>query len=167
MNFTAKIAASAGILSVSTPPSDNVIPDTKTTKSIVDSLYALISGRTTEPRDWETWKTLHVPGARITPIENSEDGSRIARTMTPDEFIDSRSRFFLQQDFFEWETEREERTYGRLAHVWSSYEAAHEPGGRIIRKGVNSIQLFNDGERWWILAVAWDAVEALEAVASS
>jgi hypothetical protein len=82
--------------------------------------------------------------------------------MTPDEFAASRSLFFEQQDFFEWETAREERRYGRLAHVWSSYEASHEPRGRVIRKGVNSIQLWNDGTRWWILSVAWDAVEALD-----
>jgi len=26
---------------------------------------------------------------------------------------------------------------------------------------VNSIQLWNDGARWWILSVLWDAVAAL------
>ena len=133
-----------------------------TVDSIIDTMYELISGRTTTPRDWETWKSLHVAGARLIPIENTPDGSRIARVMTPDEFAVSRSRFFEQHDFFEWETAREERHYGQLAHVWSSYEAAHEPRGRIIRKGANSIQLWNDGKRWWILSVAWDAVEALE-----
>jgi len=29
---------------------------------------------------------------------------------------------------------------------------------------VNSIQLWDDGTRFWILSVAWDAVEALNAV---
>ena len=124
-------------------------------------MYELISGRTTEPRDWDAVKDLYAPGARLIPIENGPDGSRIARVMTPDEFAASRSLFFAQQDFFEWETAREVRRYGQLAHVWSTYEASHERGGRIIRKGVNSIQLWNDGTRWWILSVAWDAVEAL------
>ena len=81
--------------------------------------------------------------------------------MTPDDFIASRTPFFSQNDFFEWETKREERRYGQLLHVWSSYEAAHEPGGNLIRRGVNSIQLYNDGARWWILTVAWDTVEAI------
>ena len=133
-----------------------------TVESTVARMYALISGRTTEPRDWAAVKELYAPGARLIPIENGPDGTRIARVMTADEFAASRSLFFAQQDFFEWETAREERLYGQLAHVWSSYEASHEPGGRLIRKGVNSIQLWNDGTRWWILSVAWDAVEALD-----
>jgi hypothetical protein len=137
-------------------------PDFESAESIIRTMYALISGRTSEPRDWARWRELNAPGARMIPIEKASDGSRIARVMSPDEFIESRSQFFLKEDFFEWETDREERRYGELAHVWSTYEAAHEPGGPIIRKGVNSIQLWNDGTRWWILSVAWDAVEALE-----
>jgi hypothetical protein len=84
--------------------------------------------------------------------------------MTPDEFIASRSVFFAKEDFYEWETSREEFRCGQLVHVWSNYSAAREPGGALIRKGVNSIQLWDDGTRYWILSVAWDAVEALKAV---
>jgi hypothetical protein len=139
-----------------------VTRDTDTVESIIRRNYELISGLKSEARDWETWKKLHAPGARLIPIEKGDDGERIARVMTPDEFIESRSRILSQMDFYEWETEREERVYGRLAQVWSTYVAAPKPGGEIIRKGVNSIQLWNDGTRWWILSVAWDAVEALE-----
>jgi hypothetical protein len=136
--------------------------ETQGIESIVAAMYALISGRTSEARDWKRWRELNAPGARMIAIEKASDGSRVARVMSPDEFIESRSQFFLKEDFFEWETDREERRYGELVHVWSSYEAAHSPGGPTIRKGVNSIQLWNDGTRWWILTVAWDAVEALE-----
>lgn len=139
--------------------------DTATPETIIHAAYALISGRAAETRDWGRWRALHAPGARLIPIEISDEGARVARVMTPDEFIVSRSEFFSQHDFFEWETDREELRYGSLVHVWSRYEAAHEPGGRAIRRGVNSIQLWHDGERWWILSVAWDAVEALEQAA--
>ena len=81
--------------------------------------------------------------------------------MSPDEYIESRAPFFAKTSFYEIETDREETQLGRLAHVWSRYVAMHEPGGEIIRRGANSIQLWNDGARWWILSVAWDAVEAL------
>lgn len=138
--------------------------DAASSKSIVDINYALISGRAGEPRDWDRWKTLHAPGARLIPIEVAEDGSRVPRVMTPDEYIASRSPWFQREDFFEWETAREEFRCGQLVHVWSSYEAAREPNGKLIRKGVNSIQLWDDGKRFWILSVAWDSVEALRAV---
>lgn len=132
-----------------------------TPEAIIRAAYAFLSGRASEPRDWNGWRALHAAGARLIPIETGNDGERIARVLTPDEYIASRSPFFAANDFFEWETDREERIYGSLAQVWSTYAAAHEPGGKPIRKGVNSIQLWHDGQRWWILSVAWDAVEAL------
>ena len=130
--------------------------------SIVEKMYAVISGRTTDERDWDALRTLYAPGARLIPIEKNPDGSSIARVMTVEEFITSRSAFFRQHDFYEWETAREERRYGRLVQLWSTYEAAAEPGGAPIRKGVNSIQLWHDDKRWWILTCAWDAIEALD-----
>jgi hypothetical protein len=135
--------------------------DTSTPEAIIRADYALISGRASEPRDWDRMRTLYAPGARMIPIEAGGDGTIAPRVMTLDEYIASRSPLLSQIDFFEWETSRQEVRHGRLAHVWSSYEAAHEPQGHPIRKGVNSIQLWNDGTRWWILSIAWDAVEAL------
>ena len=134
--------------------------ETESTQSIIDAAYRLISGKKGEPRDWDTWRTLHDAGARLIPIEG-EGETRVARVLTPDEFITTRSAIFDKIDFFEWETDRREERYGRLAQVWSSYLAASEPGGAPIRRGINSFQLWNDGKRWWILSVAWDAVEAL------
>ncbi|HEX6574329.1 MAG TPA: hypothetical protein VF042_05100 [Gemmatimonadaceae bacterium] len=130
----------------------------KTTKGIIDLNYALISGKPEEERDWKTWRSLHAPGARLIPIEGE---SRIARVMSPDEWIASRTPLLRKMSFYEYETDREELQYGRLAQVWSRYIATSEPGGEPIRRGANSIQLWNDGTRWWILSVAWDAVEAL------
>ena len=135
--------------------------DVSTTTSIVLASYALLSGRAGERRDWDRFRALYAPGARLIPIEAREDGTRAPRPMTPDEFITSRTPFFDKTDFFEWETGREELRYGTLAHVWSSYEAGHELNGPRIRKGTNSFQLWHDGSRWWILSVSWDAVEAL------
>ena len=137
--------------------------DASSSESIVHAVYALISGRANEPRDWNRWKALHAPGARLIPIEDPGGGRGKPNVMTPDEFIASRSPLFAKENFYEWETAREEIRYGQLVHVWSSYEAAREPNGTLTRKGVNSIQLWDDGTRYWILSVAWDAVEALNA----
>ncbi len=135
--------------------------DAATTESTIRTSYELLSGKAHEPRDWDRWRALHAPGARLIPIETGPQGGRTARVMTPDEFIASRTPFLSQNDFYEWETERQELRYGTLVHVWSSYEAAHERGGPLIRKGVNSIQLWDDGMRWWILSISWDTVEAI------
>lgn len=143
-------------------PSDALPEDVASIESIVATDYALISGRADEPRDWDRMRTLFAPGARLIPIERNKNGEVIANVVTLDEFAESRTQLLAAGDFYEWETAREERREGRMAHVWSSYQAARTLGGEPIRRGVNSIQLWNDGSRWWILSIAWDAISATD-----
>jgi len=50
--------------------------------------------------------------------------------------------------------------FGTVAHVWSTYASNREPGGDVFSRGINSIQLFNDGKRWWITSWIFDSVRA-------
>ena len=43
-----------------------------------------------------------------------------------------------------------------MAQVFSTYECYHNlEEERPFMRGINSIQLLNDGERWWIVNVFW------------
>ena len=33
---------------------------------------------------------------------------------------------------------------------------AHPDDAEILKRGVNLIQLYNDGSRWWVTSVLWD-----------
>jgi hypothetical protein len=134
--------------------------DVASPEAIVAAVYEVLSGRAGETRDWDRWRPLYAPNARLIPIERGSDGALIPRALSPEEYIESRTPFLAAGDFYEWETAREELRSGSVAHVWSLYEAARTPGGEAIRRGANSIQLWNDGSRWWILSVVWDAVNA-------
>lgn len=134
--------------------------DVATLESIVLAVYDVISGEAGAERDWARLKSLYAPGARLIPFEASADGRPVPNSMTLDEFIESRAPLFASESFFEWETERREDRSGSMAHVWSGYEVARTLHGPPIRCGVNSIQLWHDGTRWWILSVTWDAVAA-------
>ena len=134
--------------------------DVSSPEAIVKAVYEVLSGRADEARDWNRWRPLHAPNARLIPIERDGDGKAAPHAMAPEEYILSRTPFLAAGDFYEWETGREELRSGSVAHVWSVYEAARTPGGEPIRSGANSIQLWNDGSRWWILSVVWDAVNA-------
>jgi len=134
--------------------------DVASPEAIVNAVYEVLSGRAGEARDWDRWRPLYAPSARLIPIEEDSDGASIPRLLSPEEYIESRTPFLGAGDFYEWETGREELRSGSIAHVWSLYEAARTPGGEPIRRGANSIQLWNDGLRWWILSVVWDAVNA-------
>ena len=62
----------------------------------------------------------------------------------------------LQQGFYETEIARRTEQFGRIAHVWSTYESRHDADDPApFMRGINSFQLFNDGKRWWILSVYW------------
>jgi hypothetical protein len=62
----------------------------------------------------------------------------------------------LQQGFYEQEIARRTEQFGRIAHVWSTYESRYELSDpETFMRGINSFQLFNDGKRWWILSVYW------------
>jgi hypothetical protein len=134
--------------------------DWKSPESIINASYECISGRAGEERDWARLKTLYLPDARLIPIELATNGKPRPNVMNVDQFIVSRSPFLMAENFFEWETERHEDRCGSMAHVWSTYEAARTLHGSPIRCGVNSIQLWDDGTRWWIMSITWDAIAA-------
>jgi hypothetical protein len=134
--------------------------DWKSPESIINASYECISGRAGEERDWARLKTLYLPDARLIPIELATNGKPRPNVMNVDQFIESRSPFLMAENFFEWETERHEDRCGSMAHVWSTYEAAQTLHGSPIRCGVNSIQLWDDGTRWWIMSITWDAIAA-------
>jgi hypothetical protein len=141
-----------------TRPEDLVSPE-----SIIKASYECISGSAGEERDWERLRTLYASGARLIPIEAASDGEVRPTMMNVDQFIESRSPFLLAENFFEWETDRREDRCGSMAHVWSTYEAGRTLHGSPIRCGVNSVQLWDDGTRWWIMSITWDAVAAKKA----
>jgi hypothetical protein len=45
--------------------------------------------------------------------------------------------------------------YGPIAQVFSTYESRRNLDDKPFARGINSFQLFNDGERWWILSIFW------------
>jgi hypothetical protein len=47
--------------------------------------------------------------------------------------------------------------FGNVAHVWSTHEASRDQGGTPFVRGINSIQLYNDAERWWMTSWIFDS----------
>jgi hypothetical protein len=49
--------------------------------------------------------------------------------------------------------------FGHIAQVFSTYESRHKRSvGAPFMRGINSIQLFHAGTRWWILNITWTQV---------
>ena len=86
-----------------------------------------------------------------------EDGIPQALVMDVETYISTTAGFFKEQGFYEWEVARCTDRFGNIAHVFSTYEARHDPADPApFKRGINSIQLFYDGQRWRIMNMLWD-----------
>jgi hypothetical protein len=135
--------------------------DVESIDSIVTAAYEVISGPAGKERDWERERSLFISGARLIPTAVSPRLTSLSGSLSPEAFdIDgyiARTReFFATTGFFEKEVARRTEQFGQIAHVWSTYESRyHEDDARPFMRGINSIQLFFDGIRWWIVTIYW------------
>lgn len=132
--------------------------DVATPGAIVAAAYDVISGAAGEARDWDRFRSLFLPEARLIPTGRGPDGSPRYQVLTVEEFVESATASFAERGFWEREIHAETERFGDLAHVLSTYEtwetrpsADAEP----VARGINSFQLWHDGERWWIVDIYW------------
>lgn len=128
--------------------------DVATIDGIIRAYYEVVSGPAGEAADARRDHTLHHPDAWVAIAGTEEDGRPGVDVMTLDEYHGENAP--RAQGFWEWETDREVRRSGNMAHVWSHYAAARTRDGEPFLRGVNSITLFHDGERWWIMGWMFD-----------
>ncbi|WPB82319.1 nuclear transport factor 2 family protein [Archangium violaceum] len=131
--------------------------DVATPESIVAALYDVISGPKGQARNWDRFRSLFAPGARMIPAGKRKDGTSGYRLITPEDYITSSGKLLVEEGFRERELYRVKEQFGVIVHVFSTYEALRGDEMKPFMRGINSIQLFNDGKRWWLLTVAWTA----------
>jgi len=132
--------------------------DVASEDAIIAALYDVISGPACQHRDWERFKSLFVPGARLIPTGLNRERKAIARVETPDEYAAQAKNSLEENGFFEHETARAGENFGGIAHAFSTYESRRTASDeKPFARGINSIQLLNDGTRWWVVTVYWQA----------
>ena len=107
-------------------------------------------------RDWDRFRSLFHPTARLMPSGVNREGVGVVRSITPDEYITRSEPLLVGEGFHEREIARRTERFGHIAHVWTTYESLHSlSDAQPFARGINSVQLFHDGARWWILSVYW------------
>ncbi len=132
--------------------------DVATIDGIVKAFYETISGGKGVARQWSRDKTLYMSDVRFVGM-SEQNGKIRASVMNHNQYVNGTNEFFVTEGFQEREINRVVRKFGNLAHVFSTYEFS-TADGKEKGRGVNSIQLFRDGTRWWISAVSWDEERA-------
>ncbi|NMH88663.1 hypothetical protein [Flavivirga algicola] len=134
----------------------NHLEKVQTLDSTIETLYAVISGEKGVKRDWELFKFLFKPDAKLIPSGKNKEGAYKTRYMSPDDYIKSSGKWLVENGFFEKEIHREIDTFGNISQVFSTYESfKSESDEKPFMRGINSIQLLNDGKRWWVINIYW------------
>jgi hypothetical protein len=135
------------------------IDDVSSIDAIIRAAYDVISGPAGTPRNWERERGLFFPGAKMIPtaLEAGDNVSQPAPQFLDNEaYIARVEPFFRENGFYETEVARRTEQFGRIAHVWSTYESRHSADDpEPFMRGINSFQLFHDGSRWWIVNIYW------------
>ena len=151
---------SAGPAIAQTPEAKPDVPeanpeDVSSIDAITAAVYDVISGAAGEKRDWDRFRSLFRPEARLMPL-GVRDGRAGMRAWTPEQYIEQAGAYLESNGFFEIEINRVQEEYGHIAHHFSTYESRNkEDDVEPFARGINSFQLMNDGSRWWIVSIFW------------
>lgn len=142
------LAAAGSALAQQARPADVASVD-----GVIAALYDTISGPAGQPRDWDRLRSLFRPDGRMvvhTPAKTT--------ILTVEDYIGRTTPVFAKTGFFESEVARKSEQFGQIAHVFSTYQSRHAPDdAKPFQRGINSIQLLNDGQRWWVQSLVWQA----------
>jgi len=142
-----------------TPVKEANPADVASVDSIMKAVYEVISGDAGQKRDWDRFRSLFHADAKLIPSgKNPQTGVQGARFLTPEDYITRSGPMLEQNGFHERELARHVDEYGNIAQVFSTYVSFRKKDDKDpFMRGINSFQLMNDGKRWWVINIYWQA----------
>lgn len=161
--LVAGLVAGLGVLSpalqaqVPPPPQPTADPaDVASVDAIVAAVYDVISGPAGQARDWDRWRSLFIPEARLIAVGPDTDGGVRRTVMSPEDYVQRAGQNLEENGFFEEEIHRIQEEFGPVVHLFSTYQSKRSlEDPEPFARGINSFQLQFDGERWWVVTVFW------------
>lgn len=132
--------------------------DVESVDAIIDALYGVISGPAGEARDWDRFRSLFREGARLIPTFPDAEAQVQVQVWSPAEYAERAGPSLMESGFFEREIGRVEERFGNIVHLFSAYDSKRTAEDEVpFSRGINSIQLLDDGDRFWIMSIFWDS----------
>ncbi len=134
-------------------------PSTATLDQLITAVDAAVSGPANQDRT--CFRTLFLPDARLIPIRIAADGTATPHILTVQDWIDAVAKRGSMV-FYERQIKVRSETWAHVAHLWSTYETrttpdGKPPEGKVMDRGINSIQAIFDGKRWQVIEITWQA----------
>jgi hypothetical protein len=126
-------------------------------QSLIAEIYSLISGPAGHRRDWQREAELFMPYAHMIRTSVDEHGNPQATVMRAADYPENFESLIAGRAFFEFEVQNIIEVFGNIAHAFSTYEAWRDAERTdFIKRGINSVQFYNDGNAWRIVNMIWD-----------
>lgn len=154
------VLSTAGLRAQQSPQAVSTSPaaapnDVKSADAILKALYDANSVMVDQKRDADRFRSLFAPNARMISTVHGI-ASAVMKARSVDEYVAAASSGSPRGGFSEREIARTSEAFGSIMQVFSTYEARRDSNDTHPTRGINSIQLFNDGHRWWVVTVLWD-----------
>ncbi|HEX5133896.1 MAG TPA: hypothetical protein VFW81_00755 [Thermoanaerobaculia bacterium] len=139
-------------------------PDAASVDAIVSAFYGSVSHPSDAPPDFDRLRRIFLYVGMLVPPKTP--GAADFTVMDVDQFSERYEKSAAARKakgepplgFFEREVSRRADCFGNICQIFSTYESRHAPADPTpFQRGINSIQLLRDGNRWWIASVVWDA----------
>lgn len=124
--------------------------------SLISTLYNVIS-MPPGKRNWNEFKNLFLPNARLISIKMDNAGKYNFYNVTVDDYIEMIKPKLDNANYFEIEIGRKQEEYNNIAQVFSTYKSTLILEKDILfESGINSFQLIYYKDRWWIVSALFN-----------
>lgn len=134
-------------------PTDSI--DYSTIDGVVTAYYKITSGPPGK-RDWAAYRSLFREEAQINAKVFNMNGALQYVHGTVNEYIGMVDEYFTLNAYFETEIGRKTHQYQDIAAVFSAYENKIATNQKTYHRGIKSIQLMLDQNRWWIVNILYN-----------
>lgn len=131
--------------------------DVESIESSMDALLETISGPSGRSIDWNRFRNLF-RGDVPFYIRSNRNGEWSITELSVEKYINNIGPNLEKRDFFETASNLHLSRYGDMASVFMVYESKAAPtDAKPFDRGINSLELMFDGNRWWIVSLMWQA----------
>ena len=119
----------------------------------LDQLIVAVDDAVTGPanKDRTCMRQLFLPSVRLIPVNPATGTMRLLTTDDWIQAVGKRGTDLITEKQIKFQSE----TFGHIAHLWSTYETYDN--GKMLDRGINSIQAVYDGQNWKVIEILWQA----------